>query len=94
VNASFLHVTHVEFKRAPTRLRRRGLIGFASVELNGTLRLNGIVVREGYGEFSVERPVSRDRRGQRHEVVEVAPEAWSTIASGIIHWLKAAQVLR
>lgn len=94
MNASFLHVTHVKFKQAPKHLRRGGLIGFASVELNGILRLNGIVVREVHGEFMVERPVRRDRRGQRHDVVEVAPEAWSTLASGITFWLQATQVLR
>ena len=63
-------LSDVRFAPAPPHDAFRGVVGWASCTINGTVRLDGIAVRRTRGgRLAVSFPVRVDGRGRRHSVV-------------------------
>lgn len=65
-------VTSVRFVPASRLDQRQGLLGWASAELGGLVRIDGLVVRRTLrGDVRVFPPERIDRGGRRHRVMDV-----------------------
>lgn len=73
-----LTVTRVEilgFSSAPTRLARRGMLGWLTLRIDN-LVVDGVSLRESpSGELALSFPERRDTASRRHSVVRPADDA-------------------
>ena len=90
-----IHVHDVAFSPADARRRARGVVGFATVSLNGSVRVSGFKVwRDPEGIYSVSFPTKRDRLGKYHVVLEpLGPAARRSIEGQILDALREQGVL-
>ena len=69
-STSSLSISSVRFRAAPAIDQQAGLLGWASVVINDSLRLNNLGVRRTRdGRCVVTFPTRRDRRGKEHGIV-------------------------
>jgi len=89
-------VTSVRFVPASRLDQRQGLLGWASAELGGLVRIDGLVVRRTlHGDVRVFPPERVDRNGRLHRVVDVLDaKCERAIEKSILAALKAQAVLR
>ena len=60
-------VTNVEFTPAPRANVRRGMLGWLSFDLDGTLHVDGVALRRtSRGRMALSFPTRFDRRGREH----------------------------
>lgn len=90
-----LQVHDVAFAPADPQLLSRGVLGFATVSLNSSVRVSGFKVRrEPEGGYSVSFPTKRDRLGKYHVVLEpLGPAARHSIEGQILADLREQGVL-
>ena len=87
---SSLAITSVHFRPAPAIDQQAGLLGWASVVINDSLRLNNLGVRRTRDErISLTFPTRRDRRGKEHGIVSpISGAAHQTIEAAVLAELR------
>ena len=69
-------ISDIRFVPAPAAEVRTGLLGYLGATLNGTLRLEGLVVRRTLdGRFVISYPSRRDAAGRKHFLIRPLTDA-------------------
>ncbi|MEE9394452.1 MAG: hypothetical protein V3W41_18305 [Planctomycetota bacterium] len=70
MQATEIRVDRVRFNRASEEFQNDGLLGWVSFVLNGTMALDGVMVRRTReGRITVSFPARRDRSGYDHPYI-------------------------
>jgi len=65
-----LVVSHVRLTAAPDDAQERGLLGWISLVLNDTIKLDGVTLRRtAGGRLALSFPARRDAGGRQHQYV-------------------------
>jgi len=71
-----IKITNVRFTSADETNVAAGLLGWVSLSLNGTVRLDGIAVRRTReNELTLSFPYRRDSAGRQHHIVRPLDDA-------------------
>ena len=71
-----IEITRAVFTTASTREREGGLLGWVACVIDGTLRLDGIVLRRtGCGHHTLSFPSRTDLAGKRHPYIQPVDDA-------------------